>query len=86
MFSRVEVGLQTGRWLLVGLEEILAIEAGFGSPLRGGTQMGDAPTERQHFGGCYNPHIFPKQPTHMNLPAFARFNPHGCAFAAGARP
>jgi hypothetical protein len=51
MFSRVEVGLQTGRWLLVGLEEILAIEAGFGSPLRGGTQMGDAPLERQQSGG-----------------------------------
>jgi hypothetical protein len=51
MFSRVEFGLQTGRWLLVGLREILEIEAGFGSPLRGGTQKGDAPLERPQSGG-----------------------------------
>jgi hypothetical protein len=41
MFSKVEVGLQTGRLLLVGLEEILEIEAGFGSPHGGGTHMGE---------------------------------------------
>jgi len=45
MFSSVEVGLQTGRLLLVGLEEILEIDAVFGSPLRGGTQKGGAAAE-----------------------------------------
>lgn len=51
MFSSVEVEWQTGRLLLVGLGEILEIEAALGSPLRGGTHKGEMPRERPQAGG-----------------------------------